>query len=138
MESGLNAVARDWLKLGRLVLHDGFWEGGERILPAPLLREATAPAIPPDPPTFTAGNSNFARHRGLFYGLLWWGFAAPGSPPDAFALGLYGQVLYIARRCDAVLLRTGWEVGGVDYWPALLRDLASALSEVEPDGQARK
>lgn len=119
MESGLNARGRDWLRLGRLALREGDWEG-ETILPAPLVREVTR--IVPDAP---APDDRDGLGKG--YGLFWWGFA--GNPHDCFAEGALGQVLYVARSREAVFLRTGSSEGGVRSWPALLRDMAMALPD---------
>lgn len=120
MESGLNARGRDWLRLGRLVLRDGSWEC-EAVLPVALVREVTT--IPQDPPGFRDG----IGRAGIGYGLLWWGFL--DQPRDTFAEGALGQVLYVARSRDAVLLRTGANSDNAPFWPALLRDLAAALPD---------
>jgi CubicO group peptidase (beta-lactamase class C family) len=132
MESGMNAVARDWLRLGRLMLADGAWEG-TAVLPAGPLREALSPPIPADPPDLTAGVRAFEETPGLFYGMLSWGLRDGTGPPDAFAAGLFGQVLYLARGARAVLLRTGLEDGIALSWAVVLRDLARAMEEGSPN-----
>ncbi|WP_426954421.1 serine hydrolase domain-containing protein [Muricoccus radiodurans] len=112
MESGINAAALDWMKIGRLVLRDGDWQG-RTLLPAPLLREAATPVPRP------------ASARP--YGLLWWGMpGAAAGATDTLAEGIFGQVLLVARTRGVVALRTGLDEAGA-AWPALLRDLSAAL-----------
>lgn len=130
MESGLNATAVDWLKLGRLLLKGGTWEEVGAVLPTAWLREAMTAPWPTALPGFIDTDSSFAGNPGLYYALLWWGFAhGSDSQPDSFAHGLYGQVLYVSRRKNLALLRTGWSDGGVPYWPGLMHDLAQAMPD---------
>ncbi|MBS7811735.1 serine hydrolase domain-containing protein [Roseococcus pinisoli] len=122
MESGINARARDWLRLGRLVLREGDWEG-TAVLPRQLVREVT------HAPQIIAGLadpiSRQPEYAGRSYGLFWWGLV--DEPQDCLAEGALGQVLYVARSHDAVLLRTGGGTRDVPSWATLLRDLAAAL-----------
>jgi CubicO group peptidase (beta-lactamase class C family) len=113
MESGINAVPIDFLRLGALVLNGGRLPDGTPILPAGWTETITSP-------TSDLGD-------GAFYGLFWWGFALPDGARDAYAGGIFGQVLYVAPRKDAVILRTGTSDAGVDGWPLLLQKLATAL-----------
>lgn len=141
MESGLNAAALDWLKLGRLVLHAGRWRDNNAaeqvVLPASLVTQAiTAAGQPPDPLDFYPAGSSHARQSGFSYGLLWYVLEQPspeagGAPPDCCASGLFGQVLYVARKRGAVLLRTGLRSASID-WAIMLADLAAALPPANP------
>ena len=121
MESGIAACAEDYLRIGARVLRGGVLADGTRLLPADWIaglgQAATAPEGAPG------------------YGLLWWSFANPAGPPDIFASGLFGQVLYVSRARGMVLLRTGDRTGELD-WPALLHRLSQALSEGEPPAQS--
>ncbi len=123
MESGINARPIDFLKLGALVLRDGVTQTGARLLPASWIAQATAPT--PHVAGFPYGDDEF-------YGLLWWGFTRTAGPPDVFADGIFGQVLYVSRATGIVALRTGDGEAGVD-WPRVLRALTDALS-TQPAG----
>ena len=104
MESGIGAAPLDFLKLGDLVL-----QGGAGVLPAAWIEAMTAPSGPnPE------------------YGYLWWRMARADGPDDVYAQGIFGQVLFVSRRSQAVILRTGDGEGGQD-WPKLLRIVADAL-----------
>lgn len=120
-ESGLDAAARDWLKLGQVVL-----QGGEGLVPPGWIVEMTQPASPA-PPGYYAGQAEVARYPGLFYARLWWGFPRAGAPADVFMHGLYGQVVYVSRARGVVAVRLGKDYGGVEHWPALLRDTIDRL-----------
>ncbi len=110
MESGIDAAPVDYLKLGGLVLRGGVRADGVRLLPAAWIDAMTAPA-----------GTEF-----LNYGYLWWRMARPDGPADVYAAGIFGQVLFVSRHRDTVILRTGNGEGGVD-WPRTVRTIADAL-----------
>jgi CubicO group peptidase (beta-lactamase class C family) len=90
MESGLNATARDYARLGLLLLHGGSWNG-ERIVSRGWVRAATAAQIASD-----------YDNR---YGYFWW---VDGTHPGRFyAFGNYGQYIYVDPVADAVVVRLG-------------------------------
>ncbi|MEL6792328.1 MAG: serine hydrolase, partial [Pseudomonadota bacterium] len=90
---GLNIRTRDYARFGRLILNDGVWEG-ERVLPEGWVEESTAISAPPPA---EAGYP-------FRYGYQWW------TPPDAdeeiFAIGVYGQWIWIDRKAKVVVVRT--------------------------------
>lgn len=120
-ESGIDAAARDWLKLGQVVLNDG----AGLLLPG-WITEMTRPATP-TPSGYYDSNAEVPRYPGLFYARLWWGWAREGGPSDAFMHGLYGQVVYVCRARGVVAVRLGVDYGGVDHWPALLRGMIDRM-----------
>lgn len=118
MESGINARPIDVLKLGQLVLRRGVAEDGSRLLPADWVAAMTAPT--PQRPGWRDGED-------MFYGLLWWGLTRHDGPGDAFAHGVFGQVLLVSPANDMVVLRMGRSDAGVASWPRLLRKLADTV-----------
>ena len=121
-ESGINAAARDWLKLGQLVLDDG-----AGLIPPGAIAAMIAP-IDPVPPDYYAGSAEMRRFPRQFYARFWWGAARDAGPPDVFMHGLYGQVVYISRQHCMVAVRLGQTEGGVDHWPALLGPLCDEIA----------
>ena len=81
--SGFSATLRDYGRFGLFML-DGGIAGGDSILPAGWIREATSPKALRD------GTS-------VAYGYLWWPGASAGSMRDGAyaARGLYGQFIYV-------------------------------------------
>ena len=112
MESGLNATAIDYARFGRLFLHEGE-SNGTRVVSRDWVREATAADVTTDP----AGHFQY----------FWW---IDTQRLDRFyALGNFGQYVYVAPDADAVIVRLGrdWGVEN-DTWIATLRDIADRLA----------
>jgi CubicO group peptidase (beta-lactamase class C family) len=114
MESGLNARAVDFAKLGLLVAQDGHFRG-RQLLPRAWVQDLTR--VP------TGGGS--VPSPG--YRFFWW-VQDDRHPPAVFARGKYGQHLYVVPDSDLVLVRFGRDTG-YRHWPQLLSDLASRLDE---------
>jgi CubicO group peptidase (beta-lactamase class C family) len=114
MESGLNARAVDYARFGLLLLHNGEWNG-RQIVSRDWVRAATRAGTTPDP----------AYYQG--YGYFWW--LDVERPGRFYALGKYGQYIYVAPDADAVIVRFGrdWGVGNAT-WLATFRDIADRLA----------
>jgi CubicO group peptidase (beta-lactamase class C family) len=113
MESGLNATPVDYARFGELFLHAGEWNG-QRIVSEDWVREATSADVTTDP----------AGH----YQYFWW---IDTQRPDRFyALGNFGQYIYVAPDAGAVIVRTGrdWGVEN-DTWLSVFREVADRLAE---------
>lgn len=80
----LKLTGRDMIKIGRLHVQDGRWNG-RRLLPAGWVREATA-----------------ASEANADYGLMWWRQSVDGR--DAYAaLGAFGQMILVVPKLSAVI-----------------------------------
>lgn len=113
LESGLNATPADYARFGELFLHAGEWNG-QRIVSEDWVREATAADVTTDP----------AGH----YQYFWW---IDTQRPDRFyALGNFGQYIYVAPDAGAVIVRNGrdWGVEN-DTWLSVFREVADQLVE---------
>jgi CubicO group peptidase (beta-lactamase class C family) len=91
---GVHLLARDFLKLGQLMLNGGTWEG-RRILTREFVEKASSPL-------YKIGN------RG--YGYLWWCIDYPRGDDTlrAFAaLGAGGQVVMVFPKLDLVVASFG-------------------------------
>jgi CubicO group peptidase (beta-lactamase class C family) len=107
MESGINARAIDFARLGVLYLRDGTWLG-RQIVPRAWIRASTTAA-------------SVAYH----YGYWWW--VEPGG--GFLARGNLGQFVFVDPRRDVVIARFGDDDGGVQ-WSYLFERVASlALTE---------
>jgi CubicO group peptidase (beta-lactamase class C family) len=114
MESGLNARAVDFARLGLLVARDGRFRG-RQLLPRAWVQDLTR--VP------TGGGSVPASG----YRFFWW-TQDDRHPPAVFARGKYGQHLYVVPASDLVLVRFGRDAG-YPHWPQLLSDLARRLDQ---------
>jgi CubicO group peptidase (beta-lactamase class C family) len=114
MESGFNAVARDYARFGLLIANGGR-VGDRQVVPAAWLEQAT--------------QADGAGSPVDFYAFHWWtGSPSRGPFPDghAMAAGNFGQFVYVAPDRDLVIVRLGDDYG-TDDWPARLADLAGRL-----------
>ncbi len=114
MESGLNAVARDYARFGLLFARGGRADG-RQVVPEAWVRQATSPQAAGGPADF--------------YALHWWTRAGRGTPlpaGHALAQGNLGQLVYVAPDRDLVIVRLGDEYG-VEDWPQRLARLAERL-----------
>ncbi len=110
LESGVNAVARDYARFGYLVAHEGR-VGDRQVVGAEWVREATARDTSRDP----------ADH----YQYWWW---VDTERPGRFsARGNFGQHVYVDPATDVVVVRLGRDDGG-EHWPELLRDVADRVA----------
>jgi CubicO group peptidase (beta-lactamase class C family) len=114
MESGLNARAVDYARFGLLFLHNGE-RNGRRIVSEEWVRAATGADPTTDP----------ASYHGYRY--FWW--MDVERPGRFYAMGKYGQYIYVAPDADAVVVRFGrdWGVGNIT-WLATFRDVADQLA----------
>ncbi len=114
MESGLNAVARDYARFGLLFANAGR-ANGQQVVDEEWVRQATSP----DTATGSAD----------FYAFHWWTGRSNGQLfPDGhfMAAGNLGQFVYVAPDRDLVIVRLGDDYGA-EGWPSLLAELASQL-----------
>jgi CubicO group peptidase (beta-lactamase class C family) len=92
---GFNAIARDYARLGLLMLRNG-QAGSRQVVPAAWVRESTIPrvreAVSPEEPSFG-------------YHYQWW----PIVDSDAYmARGLQGQAIYIDPSTDTVVVKLSY------------------------------
>ena len=93
----LNAVLRDYARMGLLLAHNGNWRG-RQIIPGAWIEDATR--LRPDqphlhPPTIT---------RSLGYGYQVWIFA--GERRMFLLLGIHGQAIYVDPASRLVMVHT--------------------------------
>jgi CubicO group peptidase (beta-lactamase class C family) len=98
---GFTAVLRDYARLGRLMAHDGAWDG-RQIIAAPWMIEATA-TRPSD--AYLAPGRTSATSLG--YGYLTW--LLPGTRRQFTLLGDYGQHVLVDPPSKLVMVQTALE-----------------------------
>jgi CubicO group peptidase (beta-lactamase class C family) len=113
LESGVNARPVDYARFGLLFLHNGEWNG-RRIISEDWVRASTGADPATDP----------ASYHGYRY--FWWLDVERSG--RFYALGKYGQYIYVAPDADAVVVRLGRDWGvGETTWLATFRDVADQL-----------
>ncbi len=91
----LNVTLRDWGRLGRLLAHDGDWNGTQ-IIPKQWVIDATTPAAPFLRPGAGAG----------YYGYGYQVWLLPGDRRQFVLIGIHGQMLFVDPASKLVLVHT--------------------------------
>jgi CubicO group peptidase (beta-lactamase class C family) len=114
-----NAVLRDYARLGRLLAHDGAWNG-KQIIPAQWLVDAT-----------TVHNSDAYLALGkadptFGYGYLLW--LLPWAKRQFALFGTYGQRICVDPTSRLVLVQTAVDDSPElwSLWPAIVRQFGNA------------
>lgn len=89
-----NSTARDFARIGQLVLNKGSWEG-EQVVPADYIEMATMPAR-----LIKSGE------RIPHYGYQWWILNYNGKQIP-YARGILGQYIFVLKDKNAVAVRLG-------------------------------
>ena len=105
----INARARDFAKIGRLMQNEGNWNGKQLVPTAWIKRSTTA--------DLTNGGV-------WYYHYQWWLASKTGG--DYYADGLLGQYIYVDPAKKIVIVRLGRNHGGV-RWNEVFREFAKEL-----------
>jgi CubicO group peptidase (beta-lactamase class C family) len=119
----LNAVLRDYARLGLLLAHDGQWRG-RPIIPAAWIRDATT--VRPDQDHLRPGTAT------PFFGYGYQVWIFPGERRMFALLGVRGQTTYVDPASGLVMVHTAVRKQPVDpgvvelgaLWRSLVRELA--------------
>jgi CubicO group peptidase (beta-lactamase class C family) len=112
METGVNARAIDYAKLGRLYLNGGQWNG-KQVIPSEWVADATQV----DPALQRAGYYPDEMGQTLFndlhgyYKYMWYGFFRGQDSHDFAAVGDHGQFIYVSPAKNLIIVRNGLEYG---------------------------
>jgi CubicO group peptidase (beta-lactamase class C family) len=112
---GFSAVLRDYARLGRLLAHDGAWNG-RQVIPAPWMIEATT--VRAEDAYLRPGHA--MRHFG--YGYLFW--LLPGERRQFAMVGAFGQRVIVDPPSKLVMVQTALdETDGSSWklWRAIVR-----------------
>ena len=112
MESGINARAIDFVKLGSVYLAGGSWRG-RQLVPADWVEVSTRYAAETDP--------------SLRYQYGWWTYRGEQLGDYFVARGNKGQFVFVFPRQRLVISRHGVDFGGVD-WMATIPAIALRIA----------
>jgi CubicO group peptidase (beta-lactamase class C family) len=104
---GFNAALRDYARLGRLLAHDGAWDG-RQIIPAQWMWEATTTR--PSDAYLAPGR---AGPQSLGYGYLMW--LLPDTRRQFTAIGFLGQRILVDPASKLVMVQTALD-DGPEVW----------------------
>jgi len=127
MESGLNFRAIDFAKVGSMLLHKGFWNEN-KIVSEQWINKSTVAEFPLVEEEY---NGSFLENKETGYQYMWYSTFTQKLGINYFALGKYGQYLYISPENNTVIVRTGVNYGGVDWWPDILKEIANKVANMD-------
>lgn len=104
---GFSAVLRDYARLGRLLAHDGAWNG-RQIIPASWMIEATT--IRTEDAYLRPGHAM----RGFGYGYLFW--LLPGDRRQFAMVGDFGQRVIVDPPSKLIMVQTGLDETDGGSW----------------------
>jgi len=104
MESGFNAIPRDYMNIGMLMMNKGTLNN-QSMLTQAWIYKSTQPVPKPE------GYYDFLTKNNLYYQYFWWGKYRDAPLHDFFAMGNKGQYLYMIPSKKIVILRLGLEYG---------------------------
>lgn len=118
MESGVNAAAIDFARLGHLLLEGGAVDG-RQVMPAAWVGELLE----------RDADSLVDAEAGLHYRLGWWLYSGDAERPSAVsAQGHLGQFVFAYPELDVVIARFGSAMGKVGSWRAVFDQVARAAA----------
>lgn len=128
METGVNARARDFAKIGALVLAGGRWRGKQIVSPN-WLRISTGPHLPADADRYYP--DFFRTLPGhAYYQYMWWGFVRKDGSYDIAAHGNKGQFIYVSPKSKLIIVRNGIDYGiPVEEWFRLFFEFSQQFQE---------
>ena len=124
MVSGINARAVDFAKFGRLYLNNGNWDGTQ-IISTDWVIESTSPD--PDDHRTWHSYADWEEANG-YYKYQWWGRSNPDGSYHYTALGKRGQYIFVAPQENLVIVRFGFDEGGVDDWMGVFQEITTRVN----------
>jgi CubicO group peptidase (beta-lactamase class C family) len=114
---GLSATLRDYARLGRLLAHDGAWNG-RQVIPARWMHDATT--VRAEDAYLRPGNAM----ADFGYGYLFW--LLPGDRRQFAMVGAFGQRIIVDPTSKLVMVQTALDEtdrGSWKLWRALVEQL---------------
>ncbi|WP_409271868.1 serine hydrolase domain-containing protein [Neobacillus sp. SCS-31] len=129
MESGINFKAIDFVKIGSMLLNGGTWNG-QHIVNEKWIKQSTLSQFPLNSDEY---KGSFLENRNIGYKYMWYSTPNNNGGLDYFAMGKYGQYLYMSPENDIVILRTGNSSGNVDRWEDIFKEISFEVGKYKPD-----
>ncbi|MDE6441252.1 MAG: beta-lactamase family protein [Clostridia bacterium] len=123
MESGINFRAVDFIKIGSMVLHAGYWNGTQ-VINGEWLKNSTLCLFPLNNSEY---KNSFLEGKNIGYKYMWYSTPSARSGYDIIAWGKSDQIMYISPANDMVILRTGKSDGGVSDWVETIKEIITNI-----------
>lgn len=125
MESGINFRAVDFVKIGSMVLHGGFFNGAQ-IFSGDWLNSSTLCEFPLNEKDY---ENTFLAGKNVGYQYMWYTTPSDNGGYDVIAWGKSDQILYISPADKIVVLRTGKTDGGISDWVETIKSIIAEIQK---------
>lgn len=126
MESGINFHAVDFVKIGSMVLHQGYFNGTQ-VISSEWLNLSALCEFPLDSADY---DDTFLADKNIGYKYMWYCTPSAQGGYDIVAWGKSDQILYVSPANNTVVLRTGKTDGGVPNWVETIKQILTEISDV--------
>lgn len=126
MESGINFHAVDFVKIGSMVLHQGYFNGTQ-VISSEWLNLSALCEFPLDSADY---DDTFLADKNIGYKYMWYCTPSAQGGYDIVAWGKSDQILYVSPANNTVVLRTGRTDGGVPNWVETIKQILTEISDV--------
>ena len=123
MESGFNFRLIDFIRIGSMLLNDGYWNDQQIISPE-WIQASTVVDFPINEDEYVG---TFLEGLNIGYGYMWYSRPSVSGGVDFWAMGRFGQILYISPANHIVILRIGSTAGDVIDFPGVLADIVAHI-----------
>jgi CubicO group peptidase (beta-lactamase class C family) len=124
MVAGINARAIDFAKFGRLFLNNGNWNDTQIISPDWVIASTS-----PNPDDHRVWHSDVEwKELNGYYKYQWWGRYNADGTYHYTAQGHLGQFIFVAPQENMVIVRFGFDHGGVDDWMSVFQTITAQVS----------
>lgn len=118
MESGINFRAKDFIKIGSMLLDKGKWEG-KTLISESWIHQSVYGEY-----DSLEYSGTFLEKKNVGYKYMWY---YVNNSTDFFAWGKSDQILYISPENNTVILRCGKTDGEVKNWIEVIKNIADTL-----------
>ncbi|MFT4146475.1 MAG: serine hydrolase [Mobilitalea sp.] len=119
MESGLNFRSIDYIKLGSMLLNDGYWNN-QQIINQNWIQRSVFVDFPINEDEY---EGSILEGMNIGYGYMWYSRPSTYAGMDFWSWGKYNQIMYMSPENDIVILRTGSTSGDVQDFSKVLADI---------------
>ena len=120
---GFNFCTRDYGRIGLMMANGGKWHGTQIVTQA-WVNELLKPSAPPPYPAIQ-GTPDAQSD----YGMHWWR-PAQAQPGEFFAIGIYGQMIYVNRKSNLVLVQNAADLNFRDGDGQVCLDTLALFREI--------
>ncbi|MEH7389917.1 hypothetical protein V7164_06550, partial [Bacillus sp. JJ1474] len=103
----------------------GTWNG-QHILNEKWIKLSTLSEFPLNNGEY---KGSFLENSNIGYKYMWYSTPNHNGSLDFFAMGKYGQCLYMSPENNIVILRTGKSPGNIDSWPDIFKEISIKIGK---------